>query len=137
MANVPYYLVKKIHKGCIASNKYMDIDSINSDMVLCMQCESEQSEENVMWNQIKKTEVAEKLERLGILCPSDQQERKKAVRQMNKTIEVLKNCYSGYNSILDNKPKPYPTSFAMSDLSKKKTHNTWPPIRSFNVYVPI
>ena len=39
---------------------------------------------------------------------------------MNKMVEVLKRCYSEYNSFLDNKPQPYPTSFAMSDLSKKE-----------------
>ena len=98
----------------------MHIDDINSDTLQCMQCESEQDRKNVKWNQLKHTEVAEKLERVGIICPSNQQERQKAVRQMNKMVEVLKRCYSGYNSFLDNKPKPYPTSFAMSDLSKKE-----------------
>ena len=39
---------------------------------------------------------------------------------MNNTINVLKKCFSEYKSILHNKPKPYPTPFAMSNLSKKK-----------------
>ena len=39
---------------------------------------------------------------------------------MNNTIEVLKKCYLGYKLISDNKPKPYPTPIAMSEVSKKK-----------------
>ena len=89
-----------------------------------MECESNQYEENVTWDQLKKTQLEEKLERLGVTCPSDIQEKKKAARKMNKTVEVLKKCFSGYKSILDNAPKPYPTSFAMSNLSKKNTHTT-------------
>ena len=81
---------KKFHKGCIASHKYMHIDEINSDTLQCMKCESEQDRQNVKWNQLKHTEVAEKLERVGIICPSNQQERQKSVRQMNKMVEVLK-----------------------------------------------
>lgn len=69
---------------------------------------------------VKKKQLEEKLERLGVTCPSDIQEKKKAARKMNKTVEVLKKCFSGYKSILDNAPKPYPTSFAMSNLSKEK-----------------
>ena len=106
---------KFFHKGCIASYKYIDIDSIKSDHLLCMECESEKSGDNVTWEQIKKNQLEEKLERLGIPCPSDPQERKKASHQMNKIVDVLRECYSGYKSFLDNKPQPYPTSFAMSD----------------------
>ena len=96
----------------------MDIDSVNSHNLLCMECESEQSSKNTRWDQIFSFD--EKLERLGIPCTSDPIERKKAARQMNNTVEVLKKCFSGYKSILDNKPNPYPTSFRMSTESKKK-----------------
>ena len=98
----------------------MDIETVDSYNLLCMECESEQYEDKVTWDQIKPKELAEKLERLGIPYPSDPQERKKAALQMNNTINVLKKCFSGYQCILDNKPKPYPTPFAMSNLSKKK-----------------
>ena len=83
-----------------------------------MECESKQFEENVMWDQLKNIQLEEKLERLGVSCPSDIQDKKKAARKMNKTVEVLKKCISGFKSILDNAPKPYPTSFAMSNSSK-------------------
>ena len=71
--------------------------------------------DNVTWEQMKKKPTWKKLERLGIPCSSNPQERKKASLQMNKIVDVLSECYSGYKSLLDNKPQPYPTSFAMSD----------------------
>ena len=116
---------KYFHKGCIASYKYVDIDSIKSDHLLCMECESEKSGDYVTWEYLKNNQLEEKLERLGIPCPSNPQERKKASLQMNKIVDVLSECYSGYKSFLDNKPQPYPTSFAMSDESKKKAHIAW------------
>ena len=45
---------KRFHKGCIASHKFIDIKSINSDDLLSMECESKQYEENVTWDQLKK-----------------------------------------------------------------------------------
>ena len=70
----------------------MDIESVDTYNLLCMECESEQYKDNVTWDQIKPKELAEKLERLGIQYPSDSQEREKAALQRNNTINVLKQC---------------------------------------------
>lgn len=59
---------KRFHKECITSHKFIDINSINSEDLLCMECESKQSEENVTWDQLK-TYNLKKIEKGGSQVP--------------------------------------------------------------------
>ena len=68
---------KYFHKGCIASHKRIWIEGVNSNHLLCMECDNEQSGQNIQWSDIGRLNVAEKLERMGIICPSDQNDKKK------------------------------------------------------------
>ena len=128
--------IKQFHKNCIASLQYIDIhDEVALSGYMCMECKCQQdldTEDAVAglpFSQLTGQEGhREKLLRLGLFPKEvrDQNTTRAEENLINSMIRDMKKCMTDeeVSSILDSRPRAYPTAVKMSDEAIDK-HVRW------------